>query len=422
MRAAPRITLQCGNVFVPGESIPTVDSSSPPRPRRWLLSLVVAAVALGGALVWWNLSARRDAPDARKGASAIPVVTARVEKRDVPVRLRSNGTVTAVQSVDLRAQVTSTVRAVHIREGQSVRAGDLLISLDARAEDAALRKAQAQVTKDLADLEVATRNLQRQRDLFAQKFISQAALDTAQNQVDSLNGQLAVDRAAAEAARVALAYTQIRASFAGRTGVIGVRPGSLVQPNGTVLVTVTQIDPITVAFTLPEKELAGLQAAMAAGDVQVRARVEGAPEPFVGKLMFVDNAVDSATATIRVKAAFTNTASRLWPGMFVNVSLAPRTLVGASVVPAQAVQNGPDSQFVYVVDENSSVAQQPVTLVYVESGFAAVNGVAPGARVVVEGAQNLRPGSVVSEADRKGAGKGDISGEKSGRSDTAGST
>jgi RND family efflux transporter MFP subunit len=396
--------------------------------RGWIIAAVVAVVMIGGAVAWWNAVATRDAQSARKGSNAISVTTARVEKRDVPVRLRSNGTVTAVQSVDFRAQVTATVRAVHIREGQTVKAGELLISLDARAEEASLRKAQAQVTKDLADLDVAMRNLQRQKELFAQKFISQSALDTAQNQVDALNGQLAVDRAAVESTRVAQAYTEIRASFPGRTGMIGVRPGSLVQPGGNVLVTVTQIDPIQVAFTLPEKELAGLQAAMAAGEVQVRARVEGVTEPFVGKLMFVDNAVDSATATIRVKAAFANADARLWPGMFVNVSLAPRTLMGAAVVPAQAVQTGPETQFVYVVGEDRKVTMQPITLAYVETGFAVVNGVPIGARVVVEGAQNLRPGSAVTEAERKGTdkpaepGKAESNGEKTGRAETGGST
>lgn len=410
-----------------------MDSPTPPRRRRWILPLLVVALVAGGGYAYWNVTVTREAaPVARKGGGAVPVVTARVDKRDVPVRLRSNGTVTAVQSVDLRAQVTSTVRTVHIKEGQSVRTGDLLFTLDARAEEAALKKAQAQVAKDQSDIEVAQRNLQRQQDLFAQKFISQSALDTAQNQVDTLKGQLAVDRAAAESAKVALAYTEIRAPFAGRTGVIGVRAGSLVQPNGAVLVTVTQIDPITIAFTLPEKELAGLQAAMAKGDVAVRARVEGAPEPFAGKLMFVDNAVDTATATIRVKAAFGNGTARLWPGMFVDVSLAPRTLVGATVVPAQAVQNGPESQFVYVVDDERKVTPRPVTLVYVETGVAVVNGLEAGTKIVVEGATNLRPGSVVTEMDRKGgkggeksgdkAGKGDAVGERSGKADTAGST
>jgi RND family efflux transporter MFP subunit len=398
------------------------------RSRRWIALLLVVVALFGAALAWWNIARTREAQNVRKASSAISVVTARVEKRDVPVKLRSNGTVTAVQTVDIRAQVTSTVRAVHIREGQSVHAGDLLISLDSRAEEAALKKAEAQVTKDLADLEVGVRNRDRQRELFSQKFVSQSALDTAENVVDALNGQLAVDRAAVEAAKVARAYTEIRASFSGRTGVIGVRPGSLVQPSGNVLVTVTQIDPITVAFTLPEKELAGLQVAMATGSVPVRARAEGAPEPFTGKLIFVDNAVDTATATIRVKAEFANADGRLWPGMFVNVSIAPRTMMGAAVVPAQAVQTGPETQFVYVVDEEHKVSMQPVTLAYVDAGFAVVSGVDIGKRVVIEGGQNLRPGTTVSETERKGQnkamepGKGDVTGAKTGKADAGSST
>jgi len=408
-----------------------MESNGRRRRRGWIVVGVATVAVIGGALVWWNVATTREAQGARKASPAISVQTALVEKRDVPVRLRSNGTVTAVQSVDIRAQVTSTVREVHIREGQTVRNGELLFSLDARAEEAALRKAQAQVTKDNADLAIAVRNFDRQKELFAQKFISQSALDTAQSLVDALTGQIAVDKAAVESARVALAYTEIRASFPGRTGVIGVRAGSLVQPGGNVLVTVTQIDPITVAFTLPEKELAALQAALATGEVQVRARLEGVPDPLTGKLIFIDNAVDTATATIRVKAAFANADARLWPGMFVNVSLASRTLMGASVVPAQAVQTGPDSQFVYVVGPDKKVTQQAVTLAYVETGFAVVNGVPVGARVVVEGAQNLRPGSAVTEIERKGqggpgkqpdGGKGEATGEKSGKAETGSNT
>ncbi len=178
-----------------------------------------------------------------------------------------------MQSVDLRAQITSTVHEVRIREGQDVSAGELLFSLDAGTEDANLKKAEAQVVKDKADLANAKRNLERQQELFRQKFIAQAALDTAQNSVDTLAGQLAVDRAAIDAAKVARTYTEIRAPFAGRTGIINVRAGSLVQPSSNInstsgapaLVTVTQIDPITVAFTLPERELPGLQAALRRG-------------------------------------------------------------------------------------------------------------------------------------------------------------
>ncbi|MGE0356106.1 MAG: efflux RND transporter periplasmic adaptor subunit [Burkholderiales bacterium] len=376
--------------------------------------VAVVAVALVAGLAAWGLAGRGPAPKAAgKGAGgAVAVTVATVDRRDVPVRIRANGTVVALQSVDIRARITSTVREVHIREGQGVAKGDLLFTLDARAEEANLQKARAQVAKDRADLANGLRTLERQRQLFAQKFVSQSALDAAQNQVESLQGQLAVDLAAVEAAGVALANTRIHASFAGRTGAIGVRPGSLVQPNGAVLVTVTQIDPIQVAFTLPEKELPALQRALAAGPVLAEAAAGGDGGSFRGRVNFVDNAVDSATGTIRVKAEFDNRERRLWPGMFVNVIVAPRSLAGASVVPVQAVQTGPENRFVFVVGEDRKVSARPIVLEYVDEGIAAVSGVEPGAKVVVEGAQNLRAGSLVTlggkpAGEDKGVGRRD---------------
>lgn len=392
-----------------------VNSRSGSPVRRAMAAAVVLA-ALAGTGAWW-LSREDKAPRAaaKGGPAAVPVTVATVERRDFPVRLRANGTVSALQSVDIRPRITSTVREVHIREGQSVAAGDLLFTLDARAEEAALKKAEAQVEKDRADLANAQRTLDRQRQLFAQKFISQSALDAAENQVATLKGQLAVDLAAVEAARVAIGDTRIHASFAGRTGAIGVRPGSLVQPNGTVLVTVTQVDPIQVAFTLPERELGALQRALAAGPVNVEATPDGGRQSFTGRVDFVDNAVDSTTGTIRVKARFDNRESRLWPGMFVAVTVAPRTIAQASVVPVQAVQTGPEQRFVYVVGEDRKVSVARVEVAHLDEGLAAVTGVAPGARVVVEGAQNLRPGSTVAlpgAAAAKDGGKGGKGGAK----------
>ena len=381
------------------------------RPRRRLFGAVgVVLVLIAASGFWWWSRAKFDDPAARKGPPAVAVVTTKVESRDVPVRLKANGSVTSLQSVDIRAQVTSTVKVVHIREGQFVHDGDVLFTLDSRADEANLHKAEAQVEKDRADLATAVRNLDRQRGLFEQKFISQSALDVAQNQVDTLRGQLGVDTAAVEGARVSLAFDTIRASFAGRTGSIGVRAGSLVQPSttalGVPLVTVTQIDPISVAFTLPEKELAGLQRAMSAGPVMVSAVLDGAKEPLKGKLTFVDNTVDTTTGTIRVKADFANPEGKLWPGGYVTVTLAPRTIEKAAVVPAQAVQTGPDSRFVFVVGDDHKVVSKPVVLAYVEEGFAVVTGVQPGERVVVEGGQNLRAGTLVAEAERT-PGKGE---------------
>jgi RND family efflux transporter MFP subunit len=384
--------------------------AKPRRPWPWIAGVAIIGVALAG---WWYFGTSRD--QEAKGASRASttlVVTARAESRDVPVKIKANGTVTALQSVEFRPQITATVAQVHIKEGQNVHAGELLFSLDARAEEANIRKAVAQIEKDRADLATAKRNLERQEELFRQKFISQAALDQVQNQVDTLTGQLAVDTAAAESARVSRAYTEIRASFAGRTGTIPVRPGSLVQPT-TPLVTVTQIDPITVSFTLPEKELAGLQQAMRASDVPVFAALEGVKDPIKGKLTFVDNAVDTTTGTIRVKAEFANPDARLWPGMYVNVELAPRVLAAATVVPTQAVQTGPTNKFVYAVGEDKKATAKTVTLAYVEEGFAVVQGLEPGTRVVVEGAQSVRSGSAVTEAQREGQpAKGDAKGKK----------
>ena len=376
--------------------------------RRW--PWVAGVVVIGAALAawWWFVSARnQEAKGATRQASVL-VVTTRAQSRDVPVRLRSNGTVTSLQTVDIRAQVSNTVKQVHIREGQNVARGELLFSLDSRPEDAAIRKAEAQVEKDKADLGTAGRNLERNLDLFKQKFISQAALDTAQNSVDTLTAQLRVDTAALESARVTRAYDEIHAPFAGRTGTISVREGSLVQPGtganpGSILVSVTQIDPVAVSFTLPEKELPGLQAALRAGPVPVTVVSQDGAGKLTGKVTFVDNAVDTATGTIKVKAEFANAEGRLWPGQYVNVELAARTLANATVIPPQAVQTGPDSRFVYVVGEDNKVVSKPVTLAYVEETLAVVDGVAPGSRVVVEGAQNLRPGSSVSEARTEGS-------------------
>jgi RND family efflux transporter MFP subunit len=413
-----------------------MSATAPHRRRRW--PWIVGFLLVLAAIAWWwlGMAKGRDANAARRPAGPVVVVTAVAETKDVPVRLAANGTVTALQTVDLRSQITSTVQQVHIKEGQFVKQGELLFSLDSRTEEANVKKALAQVEKDRADLATAERNLARNRELFEQKFISQAALDTVENQVNTLKGQLAIDTAAVDAAKVARAYTEIRAPFSGRTGVINVRPGSLVQPGaanaattvggatgGAIpLVTITQVDPISVAFTLPEKELPALQEALRAGNVMASAVPNGGGEPFKGRITFVDNAVDTTTGTIRLKAEFDNPQSRLWPGMYVNVLLSPRTLANATVVPAQAVQTSPDNRFVYVVGAENKVAARNVKLSYVEQGFAVVEGVQPGARVVVEGAQNLRPGSVVAEADRhspvesaegeKAGGKGEGKGGK----------
>ncbi len=331
-------------------------------------------------------------------AKPVQIVGAQVVQTDVPVKLTANGTVSAIQTVEVRPQLSAVIKTVHVKEGRFVRKGDHLFSLDARTESANLGRAEAQVEKDRADLATAERNLERQRQLFKQEYISQSEFDAAQNQADMLRSQLEIDRAALEASRIAHSYSKIIAPITGRTGAIAVYPGSLVQPNGPALVSITQVDPINVSFTLPERELAGLQQALAKGEVPVSATADLPGQPALkGRVVFIDNSVDMASGTIRLKAEFPNPDNRLWPGMFVTVTFAPRVLQGAATVPVQAVQTGPDGKFIYVIGGDSKVALQPVNVSLIQEGIAVVEGVAPGVRVVVEGAQNLRPGSIVAE-------------------------
>lgn len=369
-----------------------------PKQRGSLRVVGIVALAAGLAAGAWFWFGRDEAPKP-KGPGVVPVVSAQVTAQDVPVRLTANGTVTPLQSVEVRAQISATIKAVHIKEGQYVRQGDRLFSLDIRTEEANLGKAAAQLTKSRADLANAARNLQRQRELFNQKFISQTALDAAQNQVDSLSAQVAADQASVESSRVARSFGEVVAPIAGRIGAVAVYPGSLVQPSAATLVSITQIDPINVSFTMPERELPALQTS--SGALVVTAQLDG--ETYTGKLSFIDNSVDSASGTIRLKAGFANPDGRLWPGMFVTVALSPRTLTGALTVPAQAVQTGPEKKFLYVIGAEDKVGVVPVRVLLIQDGQAVIEGeaVKVGARVVVEGAQNLRPGSVVSEAKAK---------------------
>lgn len=386
-------------------------SSSAPRQYARAIAVLLLLSLLGAGIWYWREQSAT--PPAKKGPGTIPVVGAAVIASDVPVRLSANGTVSALQSVDVRAQISATIRAVHVAEGQFVQRGDRLFTLDTRTEEANLGKAEAQLAKSRADLANAERNLKRQRELFAQKFIAQTALDAVQNQVDSLSAQVTADQAVIEASRVARGYGAIIAPIAGRIGVVAVYPGSLVQPSGTPLVTVTQIDPINVSFTLPERELPILQHAMAAGALPVMAQIDGGKDAVrAGQLTFIDNSVDSSSGTIRLKARFDNADRFFWPGMFVTVSLTPRTLSGVLTVPVQAVQTGPERKFLYVIGEDSKVSVAPVRVILVQDGRAVIEGPPAGTRVVVEGAQNLRPGSTITEATpdasagQAGAGKG----------------
>ncbi|MGO4416692.1 efflux RND transporter periplasmic adaptor subunit [Cupriavidus sp. KB_39] len=367
------------------------------RTSPWIA--IVAVIVIAGA-GWFGYKTWFAPKPAAKGPTATAVATAIVQQGDVPLEVTANGTVTAMQTVEVRPQVSSTVQTVHIKEGQTVKPGDLLFSLDTRMDEANLAKARAQLMRDQADLSDARRTLSRSQELLERNFVSKSAVDTAQAKLDGFEATIRADQAAIEASRVAISYGAIRATIGGRTGVINVFPGSLVTPaTVTPMVTVAQISPVTVSFTLPERQLAALREALHAGPVEVTAVPnDGNKAPVTGKITFVDNTVDPQYGSIRVKAMFDNQAQRLWPGTYANVSATVQVLRGALSVPPQAVITGPEGRFVYTVGADHTVTRVPVTVVATTAAAAVVEGVQPGARVVTEGAQNLRPGALVREA------------------------
>lgn len=357
-------------------------------------SLIVAGLVVAGLLVWQAM--RERAPSQKKAAAAQTVKTAVARLQTVPVTVSANGYVTAINTVDVRPQIQNVVRTIHVKEGQNVRAGDLLFTLDDRGDASGVAKAQAQLASNRADLEDAEASLKRNLDLLAKHFVSQAVVDTARTRVDTLRSTAAAGSAAVQASHVALGYNQIRASISGRLGAISVYPGSLAQPTGAAMVTIAQLDPIAISFSVPERELSYIVASYPDGAAPVVA-IKADQSQLQGKLMFIDNTSDTQNGTIRMKARFDNAGRNLWPGTYVNVSLVARTLENAIVVPAQAIVTGPTDKFVYVVQPDNLVAAQKIEVTAIERGQAAITGVPVGTKVVVEGAQNLRHGVLVKE-------------------------
>lgn len=361
--------------------------------------LVLAVLAACGAKTEVAPSAGAASAPALAASTAAPPVTVstvKALKRDLPVLLKAAGSVTPLTSVDIRSQVSSSVSKVHIRDGQFVKAGDLLFTLDARTDEANVAKARAQLAKDNASLADAQRQWVRAQQLLAQNFISQGALDTTRAQVDSQLAVVAADQAAVDATRVALSYARITAPNAGRAGSIGVSAGSAVQANVTPLVTITQLDPIAVAFSIPQRNLGDALAALKDGGAQVTAALADNAGKFSGRLKFVDNAVDASSGSVKVRAEFANPDGKLWPGAFVEVSQTVSTIKDGVVIPQAAIIQSARGTIVYVVEQGKAVLK-PVKLLYAQGDDAAVSGVREGEAIVLVGKQNLRPGSAVVE-------------------------
>lgn len=387
--------------------------------KKLSTSLATATLGLAGVLA---LSACGDpgpsapaggaASAGAKSAPAVPVGTVAAVKRNLTLSLSATGSAVPVSAVEVKPQLSGVIRQVHVREGQTVREGELLFTLDTRSDEANVAKLRAQIAKDQVLLADAQRQLARSRELLAQNFVSQGAVDSSQAAVDAQLANLQADQASLAAAQVPLSYGRISAASAGRVGLVPVFAGSAVQANVTTLATITRLDPIDVAFSLPQSALPDLLALLQGGQAKVEARLPEQAQALAGKLQFVDSVVDAASGTVKVKARFDNRESRLWPGAFVKVTLQTRELEDATVIPLPAVIQSARGPIVYVVQDGKAV-QKPIRLLAAQGDDAAVSGIEAGDRVVVDGRQNLRPD--VAVAERKPA--GDKAGGKNGKAE-----
>lgn len=390
---------------------------------KTILALSLAIAAGGGYWLWKKNGTEGTELVAgqtigAKGDKNRPVTVNAVlaQKRNYDVKLSANGVVSSLNIVDVRPQVSSVIEKVHIKEGQFVRAGDLLFTLDNRADTANLAKAQAQLDKEVASLAENQRQLMRSKELFEKKFQSQSVVDAAQTSVQAQQSVVDGAKAAVAAVKVNLAYSKITAPVSGRTGLINVFPGSLVQPStsGAALVTITQMDPIAITFPLPQRNLSDALDSMKRGDSLAFASLPDNKTSFKGKLQFVDNVVDAVSGTVKVKAVFDNKEMKLWPGAYANVDLSVLTLKDAIVIPRDALVMGVNAVTVFVIDAEGKAEQKKVQVQYSFENDAIVTGLESGMKVILEGKQNLRPGVPVkerAEGENKGKGEGNGKGE-----------
>ncbi|MBW8270111.1 efflux RND transporter periplasmic adaptor subunit [Caldovatus aquaticus] len=383
--------------------------------RSVLIALALLGLSGAGYGGWWLLSQRNGgvetaaaaAPGAAvrgrgAGAPAVPVTVVAAARQDVPVLLEALGTVQASASVTVRAQVDGQLLEVLFREGQEVRQGEVLARIDPRLHQAALDQALAKKAQDEALLANARLDLERYTRLARNDGVSRQQQDTQRALVAQLEAQVAADQAAIDTARTQLSFTAIRAPIEGRVGLRLVDPGNLVRAgDATGIVTIARLRPIHVVFTLPQQEIGRVLAAMERGPVPVEARLRAGEDAPVarGVLLTLDNQVDPATGTIRLKAEFANEDGRLWPGAFVAVRLRIETLDDVTTVPLVAVQRGPDGPYAFVLRPDRTVEQRPLEL-GVQTGTVAVvtRGLQPGERVVTSGALRLNDGARVAVA------------------------
>ncbi len=330
---------------------------------------------------------------------AVPILAAKVVQKTVSDSIRAIGRVEAFSTVDVKSQINGQVMQVHFRQGEDVKQGDLLFTIDPRPFDAALRQAEANLAKDRAQYREAAADERRYAVLLKQNVGSRQQYDQVEATAAALSASMEADEAAVQTARLNLEYCEIRAPIDGRTGDLLVHAGNLVKPDAdTAMVVINQVHPVYVDFAIPEQKLPAVREYMAEHKLAVQVSLPEQQGPLEsGELSFVDNTVDSKTGTINLKGEFANADARLWPGEFVNATLVLRDHPGAILVPSQAVQTGQQGSFVFVVQPDMKATLRPIVIGETIDNETVVNsGLKPGETVVTDGQLRLIPGATVT--------------------------
>jgi multidrug efflux system membrane fusion protein len=363
------------------------------------VAVMTASIAVSGCAEENQAATASPAGGGRGGGGAVPVTTAPAVTKAMPIEISVIGAAEAFSNVAIRSQITGQLEKVNFTEGDEVQQGQVLFTLDRRPLELALREAQANLERDSAKAENAALMHKRYEDLAKRGIATREQVDTSRSDMSALNATVSADKAAVENATVQLDYATIKSPISGRTGALMVHEGNLVRANDqTPLVTINQVMPISVSFSIPETRFSDLKRYMGGGSLRVTATPPNDDGPAaVGRIAFVDNAVDENSGTIRVKGTFPNTDRRLWPGQYVNVVVTLTTDPKAIVVPSVAVQSGQQGTYVFVVKPDQTVEMRPVTVNRVSASETVLSeGVQPGDTVVTDGHLRLVPGSRIS--------------------------
>jgi len=366
-------------------------------PRSWMAGLcLVGMLCLAACTKQQPPQTPPQGQSAKPAMPPVPVKVAPVQQKDTIVELKTFGHVEEYSTVEVKARITGYLTEIHFTEGQMVKKGDLLASIDPREPQVALKTAQASLQRDQAQLRNAEREADRQSKLLEKGIASQDIYEASATAVETLKAAILADQAAIDKTQLQIEYCSIRSPIDGCVGSLHVNRGNIVKTDDTSVVTLKQVDPIYVSFPVQQQYLPTIRRITAAGDLEVRVIPSETPDqPILGHLSFIDNTIDPENLSIRLRATFANADSRLWPGQYVDVVAKLETLSGSLVIPSQAIQTGQKGPYVYVVKSDQSVEIRQVTVRQSLDTESVVQGVQPGEMVVTDGQLRLMPGAKV---------------------------